>query len=250
MRVTKGTANLNKIDILHNCDGTDIWNGNAAVQVQPPLDSNGRPLRDVEVRPTGVLNNCGLSSISGRGAVSIDGGNLFIRKSYIHSCAATGIYVGGPGSTASVEETDIINNGHGNLTKRRGIARGHSGVYLEQGIATLSHCNVSKNSLTGISGISPDKATLSITDSDIVGNGTQQIELPPTGSVSWRNSICRNNYTAQEGTGQIRSGLVSEVADDDSVSINEIAVENRELPQDNNISGENNSVDEMIVFNN
>ena len=107
-KCNKGTANLNKMDILHNCDGTDIWNGNAAVQVQPPLDSNGRPLRDVEVRPTGVLNNCGLSSISGRGAVSIDGGNLFIRKSYIHSCAATGIYVGGPGSTALVEETDII----------------------------------------------------------------------------------------------------------------------------------------------
>ena len=50
-----------------------------------------------------------------------------IRNSYIHDCAGTGIYVGGSGSRATIEQSDVISNGKGNRRNRRGIAAGHSG---------------------------------------------------------------------------------------------------------------------------
>lgn len=216
IRVSRGKLQLNKIDLIHSCAGTDIWNGNAAVQVQPPLDSNGQPYHvgTSPSKPAGILNEVGISSFSGRGAVAIDGGQLVSRKCFVSDCAATGIYVGGPGSIALVEETDVLNNGHGNETRRRGIARGHSGVYLEQGIATLRNCNVSNNSLTGISAISNHNAFLTVENSDVKGNGTLQIELPPVGSISWKKSKSVNNYISQEGSGRLRSGLNQDLEKD------------------------------------
>ena len=37
--------------------------------------------------------------------------------------------MGGPGLHAKISYTDVVNNGNGNQS-RRGIARGHSGIYL------------------------------------------------------------------------------------------------------------------------
>jgi len=73
---------------------------------------------------------------------------------HIHHCATTGIYVGGPGSTATVEASDIVWNGNENERYKRGIAHGHLGVYLYQGVAVMMDCNVSNNAMTGISAVS------------------------------------------------------------------------------------------------
>lgn len=210
--IRQGTMRLSKLTLVHNAGGVDIWNGNTAVQIQPRLDHHDRvvPLSPENRPPRVFAEGLEIMSLSGRGIVTIDGGFAFVRKCYIHECAATGIYVGGPGSRAKVEESDIMRNGNGNVhaTTRNIITRGHSGVYLEQGIASLIDCNVSKNSLTGISAVSPSNAILTLKKSDIVGNGTLQLEMPPEGSISRKRSVIESNNLSSQSCGRHRSSLV------------------------------------------
>jgi hypothetical protein len=152
-----------------------------------------------------MIEDADIMSFSGRGIVSIDGGQSMIRNSFIHDCAATGIYVGGLGSSSSIDQTDIIHNGHGNRRSRRGIGRGHSGVYLEQGVVSLTDCNVSQNSLTGISAVSHHNATILVENSDLQGNGTLQLELPPTGTESRGRCVTKNNVITSQGSGRRRA---------------------------------------------
>jgi hypothetical protein len=235
VRVRQGCCTIRNVELRHICNGigkfslvdkqsmkcscasahtvyllhVDIWNGNAAVQIQPPVGPDDQPLILLPA-PTCVLDGVEISSSSGRGIVNIDGGQVTIRKCYVHDCAATGIYVGGPGSRAAIEETDVVRNGNGNSLHRRGIARGHSGIYLEQGRADIKNCNVSKNSLTGISAVSPDNAFLNLSMSDLVANGTYQLEMPAVGTLAHRESVTQNNNLATVGRARSRSGLVIE----------------------------------------
>ena len=103
-----------------------------------------------------------------------------------------------PGSSSTVSRS----------VRRGGITRGHSGVYLEQGTASLRDCNVSHNALTGISAVSADNAVLDVRNTDLVSNETMQLEMPPPGSRSYRRSISRDNRIHQEGSARARSGLV------------------------------------------
>jgi hypothetical protein len=157
--------------------------------------------------PTVTLDMVEITSLTGRGIVNIDGGSVTIRDCYVHDCAATGIYVGGPGSRAVIERTDVVNNGNGNNVHRRGIARGHSGIYLEQGRAHILDCNVSRNSLTGISAVNPDNAFLNVEDSDLMANGTYQLEMPAIGTNARRESFVNNNKMSAQGLARSRSGL-------------------------------------------
>ena len=84
------------------------------------------------------------------------------------------------------------------------------GIYLEQGIASIIDCNISCNSLTGISAISPDNAWLKLHESDLVSNGTYQLEMPDVGSVAYRNSVTTNNNLSSSGRGRSRSALLLE----------------------------------------
>jgi hypothetical protein len=206
-RVRQGTLKLVNVSIMHNANGVDIWNGNAAIQVQPPIGPDDHPLI-VAPRPCAILDKVDVCSRSGRGIVTIDGGSTHVTSSYVHDCAATGIYVGGNGSRATVERTDVLRNGNGNRSTRRGIQRGHSGIYLEQGQAVIRDCNISRNSLTGISAVSQDNAVLDLSESDLVANGAQQLEMPPNGSLSRRRSFTRDNNMAASGFSRSRSGLV------------------------------------------
>jgi Right handed beta helix region len=160
--------------------------------------------------PTAILDHVEITSASGRGIVNIDGGQVTITNCYVHDCAATGIYVGGPGSRATIERTDVVRNGNGNTQHRRGIARGHSGIYLEQGHASIVDCNISQNSLTGISAVSPENAFLQLEESDLVANGTFQLEMPAIGTPAHRNSVTANNNLAAVGQARLRSGLVAD----------------------------------------
>jgi hypothetical protein len=217
--VTQGTLKVSNVVLVHDCAGIDIWNGNTVIQVQPRFYDN-RPImpRPCDRMPTAIIENTTLSSFSGRGIVAIDGGLATIRKCRILNCAATGIYVGGPGSAATVEDSDVIHNGNGNQRNRRGIARGHSGVYLEQGVASLTNCNISNNSLTGISAISQANCTLVVKGSDLIGNGTVQLEMPPDGSISRQRSVSENNTISGNGEGRPRSGLELEDQNDNGQS--------------------------------
>ena len=91
------------------------------------------------------------------------------------------------------------------------MGRGHSGIYLEQGAAHIRDCNVSQNSLTGISVVHPDNAILKLEHSDLISNGTYQLELPARGTRARRESETENaNTLATRGFARSRSGLVLE----------------------------------------
>lgn len=194
IRVRRGIVNLRGLKFVHYSEGSDIWNGNAALQIQSAFGRNGRPVRvqAPSAMPTANVTDCDISSLSGRGLVAIDGGISHIHNCNIHDSAATGVYVGGAGSKATMISTDVVRNGVGNTRGElgRSVARGHSGVYVEQGLAELHDCNVSRNTLTGISAISTDQAYLHIEDSDVMGNSTHPMEPPPadTGRYVRRNT--------------------------------------------------------------
>jgi len=218
VRVRRGTLNLRGIKFLHYCEGTDIWNGNAAVQVQPAFGRNGRPVRPAPpmVAPTANVVDCDITSLSGRGLVNIEGGISHVSDCNIHDSAATGLYVGGAGSIATIERTDVVDNGVGNIRNpRRGVARGHSGVYVEQGLAKISDCNISRNTLTGVSAISTEQARLHIEGSDVRANRSDQMELPSEDSG---RGVNRNNRISSNGQGRPRSRHLM-----DSVAVQEAA---------------------------
>lgn len=209
-RVRQGTLSLRNIAVNHFTSGIDIWNGNAAIQIQPALGPDDAPVASAS-RPRAYLNQVDVYSRSGRGIVAIDGGICSITRCYVHDCAATGIYVGGPGSKALIQETDVVRNGNGSNQRRGGIGRGHSGIYLEQGCAVVRNCNISQNSLTGVSAVSQENAILNMESSDLIANGAMQLEMPPTGTPSRARSNTENsNVVAATGRSRSRSGLMEE----------------------------------------
>ena len=217
VRVRKGAVTLRGLKFLHYAEGNDIWNGNAAIQVQGPFGPDNRPARifPPSIVPTVNVIDCDIMSMSGRGIVSIDGGISHIDHCNIHNNAATGVYLGGVGSAATISRTDIFENGAGNGRHRDGnrsvVQRGHSGIYVEQGTIRISDCNISKNSLTGLSGISQDSATLQVVNSDLQSNGSVQLELPPIGSPSRERSYSRGNNISTLGQGRPRSRFLIEM---------------------------------------
>ena len=217
LRVKQGNLHLSNIQLLHNCLGMDIWNGNACIQIQPPKNTNNNtntptPPPPTPIRPQVWMDSVDVVSHSGRGIVNIDGGFSSIQNCHVHECAATGIYVGGPGTQAIIIKTDVLNNGNGNTRARGrgGVGRGHSGVYLEQGKAIIRDCNISRNSLTGISAVSLHNTLLDLEESDLVANGMAQLEMPRGGTS---RDLERNNRLAAIGLLRSRSGLVASAVD-------------------------------------
>jgi hypothetical protein len=161
--VEGGTLLLRDLRLVHQSTGFDLWAGNAAVQVQAR-----KRLAHVS------MERCDVTSKSGRGIVVSNGGKLTLHQCNVHSCAATGIYMSGSNSTAKIASTDIIGNGNG----RRGLAGGHSGVYLQDGVASIHDSNISHNSSAGIYMVTREEWRLNLSDSDLVGNGALQLNLP------------------------------------------------------------------------
>jgi hypothetical protein len=208
--VRHGAVKLINLELRHNCHGIDIWDGNAAIQIQPESFLEDEPSPTNTIPAAVWLESVEVVSHSGRGIVNVDGGIVVIRNCYVHDCAATGIYVGGRGSQALIESTDVLHNGNGSRN-RRGVGHGHSGVYLEQGKAFIRDCNISRNSLTGISALSSHNSVLDLEASDLVANGSAQLEVP-RGLLEDRHSmeITRSNRLAAIGFTRQRSGLVHE----------------------------------------
>lgn len=209
IHIKQGTAILRNLELKHFSHGSDIWNGNAAVQIQPSTGFDEQSML-LFSGPKAILEHVAISSATGRGIVNIDGGQMTVRNCYVHDCAATGIYVGGQESRAHIERTDVVRNGNGNTFHRRGIARGHSGVYLEQGHARIVDCNISLNCLTGVSAVSPDNAILDLEQSELVSNGSFQLEMPAVGTPAHTRSSTVNNTFSANGLPRSRSGLAKE----------------------------------------
>jgi hypothetical protein len=208
-RVLRGELVLQNVYLQHACMGIDIWNGNCAVQVQPVADET-----TTLSQPPGVsalakaalkLKSVQVSSSSGRGIVATDGAFVSVQDSLVHGCAATGVYVGGAGSRAVLESVDVTENGTGNQ-RVGGIARGHSGIYIEQGIVSVTNCNVSNNSASGLSIISPDQAELRMNRTDVVLNGFNPIDLP-IGNTSGV-TVGSNCQVSAMGTAHARSSVL------------------------------------------
>jgi Right handed beta helix region len=208
--VRQGSFRLSNVNLDHGSHGVDIWNGNAALHVQPPLGVDNEPV-PVFIRPSATLDNVIISSKSGRGVVCLDGGSVTLRACMIHDCAATGLYIGGPGSEADMSTTDVIRNGVGSRlppSRAPRVTSGHSGVYLEQGVARIRECNISSNHLTGISVVSIDNAILLLKKSDLVANGNGNLEMPPPGSTSHgKSEVSNDNNLASVGRPCLRSNL-------------------------------------------
>jgi hypothetical protein len=184
IHVQQGLLNLNNLNLVHYSSGADIWRGNAAMQIQPQCSLvNGQlvPIINPFMRqPIAVLSNVDVTSRSGRGVVAVDGGKVIAKKSCVHHCAATGFFVAGVNSEATVEQCDIIFNGCGNRLSSRGIARGHSGIFVAQGYARVLDSNVSNNTLTGITPAQSvaNVVIMHIENSELIENGVTPRMLP------------------------------------------------------------------------
>jgi len=189
-RVASGELILNKISLRHHCSGIDIWSGNAAVHIQPDEQDVLIDPHSIRQRATVTFVSCEVVSYSGRGIVTVDGGRAEICDSYIHDCAATGVYIAGLGTCAFLHGSDVVGNGVGNH-RTRGIARGHSGVYMERGSVEISNCNISSNAAAGISVVSAENTRLTLRHSDVLSNGCTPLEMP--WNETHRPNVERNN---------------------------------------------------------
>jgi hypothetical protein len=115
-------------------------------------------------------------------------------RSFILFLQATGVYIGGKKqSRATFTKCDIINNGKGSDI---GVSRGHSGVYVERGAAKIIDCNVSHNTLTGVSVVARNEAkgevSIELSNSDVCGNEADQLELSANSWQEQGNNVHHN----------------------------------------------------------
>jgi len=219
IHVAAGQVTLRRLRLGHYCGGFNLWNGNAAVQVQPLPAETGEEERRIPTAnlPTASLSEVEIISHSGRGIVINDGGDISISKSYIHDCAATGIYVGSHACHLTIEHSDVVANGHGNTlaasVRASGVSGGHSGFYLENGNAAIRQCNITNNSSCGIS-VSSTDSRLELSHSDVCANGgSNQIEVAFGGFFSTLTTTAQfgvfgtDNNVAKTGLVKVRSML-------------------------------------------
>jgi hypothetical protein len=214
-RVIRGKLVIKNISLEHVALGIDIWSGNAAIQVQPDNNEITYPTSTTVAKAAVVLKSVEVVSHSGRGIVVLGGAHVQIKDSYIHDCAATGVYVGGDGSRAVLEAVDVTENGMGNQ-RVGGIVRGHSGIYIDQGIVSITDCNVSRNSSSGIAVISPDQTELTLKKTDILTNGNTPVDIH-AGNVAQIviHPDCQLAFIGPPNPAR-SSILVAELADDES----------------------------------
>jgi hypothetical protein len=213
-RVTRGELVLKDLYLEHVSMGVDIWSGNAAIQVQPNNAETTDPSSAAVAKASAVLESVEVMSHSGRGIVALDGGHVQIKDSYIHDCAATGVFIGGNGSRADLRRVDVTENGTGNYFFG-GITRGHSGIYIDKGAMSITDCNVSRNLGSGILIVSPDLTELSLETTDILENinspihtyvgGTERVVVGPACQLAFAGLFSARSTI-----------LVAERADDES----------------------------------
>jgi hypothetical protein len=217
-RVLRGELVLKNLYLEHVSMGVDIWSGNAAIQVQPNNGNTVDPLSTAVAKASAVLESVEVMSQSGRGIVALDGGHVQIKDSYIHDCAATGVFVGGNGSRADLQRVDVTDNGTGNHFLG-GIARGQSGIYIDKGIVSITDSNVSRNLGSGIFIVSPDLTELTLETTDILENiispirtyagDTDRVVVDPECQLAFAGSFSPHStiLVAERADDECESGL-------------------------------------------
>jgi hypothetical protein len=217
-RVLGGKLVLKNLCLEHMAMGVDIWRGNAAIQVQPNNEESTLGPSTPVAKAAAVLESVEIVSYSGRGIVVLDGAHVHIKDSYIHGCAATGVYVGGEDTRAVLETVDLTENGVGSQ-HFGGISRGQSGICIGEGVVSITDCNVSRNLVFGISVLSPGLTELALKNTDILTNGSRPIavhygnmdhiaitadcQLACMGSFSPRSTILVAELVDHESEGEI-----------------------------------------------
>jgi hypothetical protein len=219
-RVIRGRLVLKNLNLDHTSMGYDIGGGNSAIFVRPDVEESILHLPRSVPKAAAVLNSVEIVSNSGRGVVALDTGFVHMIDSYIHDCAATGVFVGGLGSRLVLETVDVTENGIGN--QRLGyiggsVTQGHSGICIEQGVVSLTDCNVSLNSASGIYIILPALTELTLEKTDLLSNFIDPIQLQQGGNMDQitTGKDCKLAYMGPGyGTNPRSSILVAEREDD------------------------------------
>jgi len=236
IHVGAGTVTLQNLILQHHSPGQDMWNGNSCVHVKPLTPKKNGLLsafgaQEHNARPTLHLRDCSVRSTSGRGVVCMSS-DVSISNTEILHCAATGVYLGGARNSrnfqeespvVTIDKCDIVRCGGG--TRAAGhplaggapgdqvISAGHSGIYCEQGTLSILNSNVSANAYTGIHGVNPRRITMTIKDSCAVGNGGENVVLPPVGTDSRERCTVEGSYdgaTGEEGRAEGRKRCAHE----------------------------------------
>jgi hypothetical protein len=207
-RVVQGALKIKNLSLEHQSFGIDIWNGNAAIQIQPSLCETSSSSSRTSSKPQATvhMSQVEVTSHSGRGVVAADGCRLVVNDCFIHHCAATGVYVAGRDTRVSMDLTDVIHNGTGNQ-RTGGIGRGHSGIYVEHGKVSLQDCNISCNTAAGVSIVTSEQSELEVDKCDVLENGYEPIELPM--SEVGRHQIAASNNVGLVGNPRRRSTLAA-----------------------------------------
>lgn len=162
---------IHNLTLLHYTEGTDLWHGNSAVYCH----GNSTSIH---------MEGCSIQSDSGRGLVVSNGADVHVNRSTIHDCAATGAYIGDDGSYLGLGFSNVLRNGFGtrrpildndnnNGPHPPRIQAGHSGIYVEATVCSISHSFVALNCFTGLSVVRDSDVYLS--KCHFAGNGEEPV---------------------------------------------------------------------------
>ena len=190
------SVTLSNLSVVHSCLGTDIWTTNTAIRASGLVELD--------------LQNCLVTSLSGRGIVMTGGASGELVDTTVYNCGATGLYVGDEETEVSLTRCNVINCGFGGRpassaaavlpVPTRGptsdlleiiesslhvetlpvtvgnegtVPSGHSGVYVEASNVVLDNTLVAASCLTGLTAVRGGGVTLS--GCDFADNGSEAI---------------------------------------------------------------------------
>lgn len=159
-------VSLQNLAFLHYSEGTDLWHGNSAIYCHGNLTHT-------------YFDGCSIQSDSGRGIVVSNGAEVIVARTTVHDCAATGIYLGGDGSSLDIITSNIIRNGFGRDPLENDaedtVRAGHSGLYVEAADAEIRNTLIAGNCLTGLSVVRDGNVHLS--HNNFCGNGADPVVI-------------------------------------------------------------------------
>lgn len=91
-----------------------------------------------------TVQDCDLTSWSGRGVVADRGANVQLLNTIVRDCAATGVYA--EKSSVRLHKCFVNNNGKGPRT----MSQGHSGLFFTKSNFFVSSCVITDNDYSGL----------------------------------------------------------------------------------------------------
>ena len=124
-----------------------------------------------------------------------------IYSSYIHHCAATGLYVGeGERHEIHIDNSVMMYDAHGsrhlhhrhqqevqNNVRGIGICGGHSGICLQGGNVKVARCNISHNASAAILGLGNTPISLNVSSSHLLvtpSSIASPVDMTPASEVT------------------------------------------------------------------